>query len=153
MKAFVVLFFLSCCSLSFGQDPFADKMNAEQNAAKAKVKADKDAAAKLRQDNSISVPAELLAKLKDREWKGYLVNSLGEGLHKPEIRVTGKLVKVYYSPAAQDRIIIASIAVRTKKGETEFAISTDDAPNVRYVQLAVEKLYHGKMRLPWKASK
>jgi len=147
MKAFVVLSFVLCCGVSLAQDPFDDQVKSEKQAEEAKRTAKKVAAEKTKEANSFSVPADLLAKMKDRDWSGRPVNG-----DRNRVHVTGKIVKVYYHRVGTS-LHCDSFVVRNNAGEKEMEWGFSDPDNMRYAHLLVEKCYHGDLELPWVRSK
>ncbi len=140
----------ACYAEPIGGDPFADQIATEKQAAEAKVQAEKKAAAELKEKNSLTVPADLLAKMGEYEW----VSNTGT--------IKGKLVKIYHAKLIgnDDRRnddwhpAIMSFVVRGGNKDTEVWYSRGSNVNSggfdqdKYLELVVKKLWANRHKTP-----
>lgn len=151
MKTLIALFVVLLAAVACGQDPFQAVIDADHAAAE-KAKADAKAeAAKRHEDNDmIPVPAELLAKISNRDWGQRISSNYGVQKSVPS-SPNGKPVKLYFRGTSETgarlhRDVappkVLSIVVRTPAGKevevSTFGISQD---NDKYLNLLMKQLW------------
>ncbi len=213
---------VSVVARGYAADPFSEQVTAEKTTADKAAQAKVDEAERIKEKNSITVPADLLAKMKYREW--YLHSSfkyttktvlvLCRKEDRQAFSALGKLNKIYFVQREDEVLVLKSIVIVAEDESTKelllekfverggtwggsangglgkphagdhyrgFLVHSGgelfpykpgfvrDASGLfdngttrggwlseedcRYIELVVEKTYHGDLRLPWTTKK
>jgi hypothetical protein len=147
MKLFVSVALCLCAWPLLAQDRFDSEIQQEKDAKKK-------AAEELRESRSITIPADVLAMMQDRDWGGYRNPTVAQARGAEAVGVylgKGKLTKIYFPPTAnsakffrnmkqggKETIGFANIVVTSPDGkqhETHVGISGDDRDRVYVVKV------------------
>ncbi len=157
-RSTIIAVFLLYALQGYAADPFSEQVTAEKTAIEKATKTKEDEMARIKEENSITVPDDLLVKMDFREW------TLPIERHQSSSFV-GKLKKIYFVQYPQQstphttggNLLISQVMLVAKDGSIKELSSPVEfnnpnnwhSPDTRYIQLVVERLYHGNLRLPW----